>query len=887
MRGVFPGSMVVSCCGVILCGMAAGICSGAVGDADFYVAPDGNDAWSGRLPQRNAARSDGPFASLQRAQAAVRELRRSKTFDRPVTVVVRGGTYRLTQPLVFTPEDSGTAESPTVYAAYPGERVVLSGGVPITGWRSDSEGVWHAPLPDVFQGTGGPTQLFINGERRRRARSPDTGYYRTAGPLAPLGDRSKARGDRSKKLGFRFKPGDLHAWPDWRNMNIVLFHSWTASIHWPAALDEKKQEVRFTAPCGWPVGWWEHNQRYYIENVRAALTAPGEWLADVEKGEILYIPLPGENPETIQAEAPVCERLVEFAGEPDAGLWVEYVQLRDLVLQHAAWSLPRDKAHDGQAAVSVGAAVVLTGARHCLLEGVEITHVGTYGVWFAAGSGHNVLRKSHVHDLGAGGVKIGETWSPRNEAQAVEYNVVDNCLIHDGGHVFRAGVGVWIGRSSYNCVSHNEICDFDYTGVSVGWSWGYAASSAHHNVIEYNHIHHVGNGVLSDLGGIYTLGVSPGTVLRGNVIHDSYAYSYGGWGLYTDEGSSQIVLEKNVVWDTKSGGFHQHYGRENILRDNILAFSREDRDHYRLDYNLYWSTGDPPSFFGRTLKDWQRWSGQDRHSLVADPLFTDATRRDFRLRPGSPATGLGIEALGVDEAGLYGDARWTSKVRGLKHRDVDPAALPPRKPPLSLHTRLVQDFEETPVGRRPPGPAHVAPGQHGADVVVTDETAFSGKHALKFIDVPGQRHSWLPHLVYRPQWYEGRVKAVFAVRLEPEAVFWHEWRDAAHPYKVGPSLRVTADGNLLVGGKTLCRLPHNAWIRFTIEAVLGDGGDGSFRLVVEPKGGEKWEFAGLPCGSSDWQELDWFGFVSDAENVKTALYLDALVLERVLSDQAP
>ncbi|HWA84013.1 MAG TPA: right-handed parallel beta-helix repeat-containing protein, partial [Fimbriimonadaceae bacterium] len=191
-----------------------------------------------------------------------------------------------------------------------------------------------------------------------------------------------------------------------------------------------------------------------------------------------------------------------------------------------------------------------------------------------------------------------------------------------------------------------------------------------------NRISMIGQGVLSDMGGIYTLGPQAGTVIRGNRIHDVQSFSYGGWGIYPDEGSSAMLIENNCVFRTKSAGFHQHYGKENVIRNNVFAFGGEAQimrtraedhlsftmtrnvvlfgdapllgsnwsgDNYKLDENLYWRVGGKPfDFAGMTLDQW-RAKGQDVHSVTADPLFLDPGHGDFRLKPNSPAIGVGFK----------------------------------------------------------------------------------------------------------------------------------------------------------------------------------------------------------------------------------------------------
>ena len=870
----------------------------------FFVAPDGNDAWSGHLPRPNRRGDDGPFATLARARDAVRTLKAGQGLPQGATVYVRGGTYFLDQSLTVGPGDSGST-----YAAYPGEKPVLSGGRRITGWRAPTEGhVWTATIPEVKAGEWYFHQLFVDGSRRVRARIPNEGYLLNEGPIEPLGDRAKARRDPETKKGFRFKPGDIQRWTNLEDANVVQFHSWTASVHWIEELDETNSIVRFTAPANWPTGYWTQHERYYVENVPEALDAPGEWYLDRKTGVLSYWPLPGEDMRAAEVIAPRLRHLVRFEGDPASGKFVEGITLRGLSFQHAAWEIKDKGAADGQAAWFLDAAITGKGVRGCAIERCEVAHVGEYGIWLGAGSKGNRIAQCHIHDLGGGGIKIGETASPKDEAAAAEHNTVDNCFIHDIGRVFHAGIGVWIGRSSHNRVTHCEICDTNYTGISVGWSWGYAPSSAHHNVVEHNHVHHIGRGVLGDMGGIYTLGISPGTVIRGNVFHDVYSPGIGGGtGIYPDEGSSELLIENNIVYNTEFGGFSQHYGRENIVRNNVFAFSNHgevtrhrqeehssftfernlvlstngtplwgnwSNGNYTMERNLYWDTStDDPEFDGMSFEEWQAL-GRDKGSLIADPLFVDPQARDFRLKPGSPAAKIGFQPIDTSGVGLYGDPDWVDLPKAIEREPFTPPPPKPRYPDA-----IDDGFEDTPVGERARW-AVTSGEDKGASIRVTDEQAASGKHSLKFTDAPGLDHEWQPHLYYTPRYRKGTVRVSYAVRLEPGADLIQEWRDASNPYQVGPSIRITRDGKLVANGKELMAVPIGQWLHLAFETKLGKQATGAYDLTVTIPGQEPKRFEKLAVGKPAWRQLRWLGFISMATD-KAAIYLDDVRLENI------
>lgn len=894
--------------------------------ATLYVATSGNDAWSGRLAEPNAARTDGPLATLQGARDAVRRLKAAGPLKEPVMVFLRGGTYRVEKTIEFTPEDSGSKQFPITYAAQPGERPVVSGGRPIVGWQKGDGSLWRAVVPGVIEGQWYFHQLLVNGQRRTRARTPNAGFLYTEGVLSPFDHAKWYQADIAAKRGFLFRATDLRRWANFQDALIVIYHSWTTSIHFITDMDPKERIVKLAPISTWPIGyWWEYNTRYHVENVLEALDQPGEWYLDRGTGMLSYWPMPGEDMTKAEAIAPIVRQtLVAFKGQPAAKKYIEHLRFQGISFRHTDLLLAPDMPTDQQGATERQPLVAAEGLRHSVFENCEIAHAGENGLWLDAGCTDNVIRRCHIHDLGGSAVFIGPKAHPGTGDTAVERNVLDNNFIQGGSHIFRGSQGVWIGRSSHNQVTHNEIADFHHLGISVGHSWGYAPTSAHHNLIAFNHVHHICNGYFSDGGGIYTLGISPGTAVRNNIVHDvvpTPLMPVGGCGIYHDEGSTGIVDENNIVYNVGAAAFHQHYGKENAAKNNVFAFGGRDpitcarpeehlsytfegnivlssagqaiSDHYsplkcktEFRRNLYWDiSGKEPVFSGLSFAEWQR-TGRDRDSRIADPQFVDAKNFDFRLKPTSPALAMGFRPIPIEQVGLYGDAEWVAAPKKIQRQPLPQLPSPPPPPPPRP---MLETFEPTAAGKLP-ARFHASPPDRPDAIAVTEEAAAEGKKSLKFTKVDGLKFGFQPHVYFSSDRY-GSGKLRFACHLlnslEKPSEFYVGLRDytiKGREYLDGASILIKPNGTVIASGKAVASVPPGKWAHLEVLLDLGQPGQAAvpkgYRLTLAVAGGKEQVFDGIPYVHPEFKQFTWFGFSSVGKQ-GSVFYVDNVRLELI------
>jgi len=330
--------------------------------------------------------------------------------------------------------------------------------------------------------------------------------------------------------------------------------------------------------------------RFLLENVKEALKVPGQFYLDRPTSVLTYLPKAGESMSAATVVAPRLQKVLVANN-------LSYVTFQGLTFAHSDWQIGKSSYLSGQAESHTPAALTLTNSTGVVFKGDTIVHTGGYGIEFlgtgiVGGSSPYLVefRDGLVTDTGAGGIRIGTMavctgTNPHTDINVPQHIYIGNNLITGGGRVGVVGWGILTGDAHHVLIEHNEISDFYSTGIGVGFNWGYTCNFAHDDVVQFNSIHNLGQGITNDLGAVYYLsGINKGNKILNNVVHDidhDTNGGYGGWGLYTDAGASGVLVQNNLVYRTTDTSLHVNSWAAtppnpppppSIFRNNILAY---------------------------------------------------------------------------------------------------------------------------------------------------------------------------------------------------------------------------------------------------------------------------------------------------------------------------
>jgi len=791
------------------------------------------------------------------------------------------GTYRFKQGWAWPVEASGrSATSQIVVEPRPGSvgDVLLLGSEALSGTFRATQGKVSVAT------TGAPfEQLWAEGGRAIRARTPNTGRYFYVKGVAhgwPALDGSQTvvgeiNGAPVPNQAFQADPeayAVMSAIRASRDTQAVLMmtDSWQVTKHRVAEVDPAGQRVRVSPASFLGFGINGHGQRYYLENTPSALDAPGEWYhaASGNAGTLSYIPVAARDGDTVKFEVPRVSKLLSMQGQVDQGQWLQYVHFSGLKFRYAKVDMPTAGYIGGQSDTVVDAAIELNGARAISFVNCEVSHTGGYAIWL-----HDRVRDvrvagSELYDLGAGGVKVGksrdavltpEDWADLANPDTTGHNVVEGNRIHSLGHVYPAGVGVWVGRSSDNVIQGNLVKDTMYTGISVGWNWNIGPSMAANNQVRDNFLVNIGQHALADLGGIYLLGRSPGTVVQGNVVKEVRSfdgYAYGGNGIYGDEGSSEIQVLGNIVVGVDGAAYTLHYGEQNVVRGNVLAKAdrafcisrRAKRDGLpssvvplTMDGNLFFPSSNEmvglSDDVAMMLIDGWRAAATKGQPCLPQPNNGDAEPSWVATTP--VVTGNKVSpqfmpegvAMVIPKSVCMGceldtgiaisdpDLLSVPVVRGLNLVEGVNVARSWREVPLSpavsasrLWSGDVRDIPAKSVDFRasqwPLGPTSLPGWQLLASPGVTADLADTteplsiqrdpdGTQYLAINDTVRSSMAWEPYIQNGMNYDSGTATVSFKARFDAGTDFAHEWRSDNLGTMVGPQIRFRAHGDLI------------------------------------------------------------------------------------------
>ena len=583
------------------------LCSHWLLAGEIWISPKGSDF--------NDGTRQSPKATLTSALRQAREWRRTEDnrIQGGITIYMEGGTYAFHEPVFIRPEDSGTKESPTIIRSVGDEKVILSGGISINGWKKQGK-VWVADVP-VFNGR--PLdfrQLWVNGKKAVRAR--DVEDFEKMNRICSVDEKNEILYvpavsirrliDNKGNLKAKYAEMVLHQMWCVANLRIrsVEVQGDSAAIRF----HQPESRIQFEHP--WPrpmVTTNGHNSAFYLTNARELQDVPGEWYHDIDARKVYYYPREGEKMQEAEVIVPAVETLVRVEGTLDRP--VCHIRFEKITFSYTTWMRPSEKGHvplqagmyltdgyridpkmqrnylnhplDNQGWLGRPAAAVrVVAARQIDFERCRFEHLGSTGLDYEEAVQGGVVRGCLFRDIAGNGLLVGsfspaahETHLPYNPADRREVctqQQINNCYFTEIGNEDWGCLAIAAGYVGDVNIEHNEISEVPYSGISLGWGWTQTVNCMRNNRVHANLIHHYAKHMY-DVAGIYTLGSQPKSYVTENCVHSIYKPGYvhdpNHWFyLYTDEGSSFITVRDN--WTEGEKYLQNANGPGNVWENN-------------------------------------------------------------------------------------------------------------------------------------------------------------------------------------------------------------------------------------------------------------------------------------------------------------------------------
>ena len=665
--------------------------------------------------------------------------------DGDVTVILHGGDYRINSLVSFT----GSDRNNVTFKAADGEKVRITGDRPVDNWtETEINGVKAFEAPAGGQRITG---LWNGNTELVNARLPESGFFY----VKSLNDDDTLWTEETTlwadgTLGQRSFNADLNdiskAPENRKDVTVRIPHKWHDEVTGMSGFDSATGRISMVKYSAMTIF---ENDRFCLENVKDALDKPGEWCFDSESDKIFYIPFDNESTDTVKLYASdtaeiisidSCEN-ISFEGICFENTGWEYADKKFSTINVSTWTNGLDMDMP-QGAIDVCSAIRVVNSKNIRFKNCEFRNIGTTAIKIADNTSFCSVENCLFDGIGASAVFIGGQNCDASSPERTHDITVKNNIIGNYGQQFNSAPGVIITYCDTADISNNEIHDGYYTGISCGWMWLFGYHITKNISIKENLIYNISKGMLSDLGGIYMLGIQTGTTIIGNVIHDVLSYQgpegYAGDGIYTDAGASEMIIRNNLVFNCSNSGLNATLARNNAITNNIVAFCGEsivNPGGTLMDYtsmnsyngnifltdnkvpvytdlesieklidnrNIMWdyTYGDELYFSPRRADsaDSMLFSkaskkGYVSTSTAADPLFTDAKNYDFTLKEDSPAlkTNIGFKTWDYSKAGtISGTTIGLDTLGGQTayNANVSQCVLHPAQPKFITRVRL-------------------------------------------------------------------------------------------------------------------------------------------------------------------------------------------------------